>query len=180
MLESITRQHGGQKISHPHLLLLQEGSLLQFPERFAQLLLRIHHDRAVPCDRLLERLTRHQKKSNAVVARLHRDLVTTIEKYERTIVSLRGGRGVRPLHRLRRDLQRSGRVAEFSTSAKHISERMPRGFDGQSLTPARRYGDIEINWIRSDSFHWSLLAPETAADNAHVGPIVVGDLGNFR
>ncbi len=39
--------------------MLNEGAGLQFGHRLPQLLLRIHHNRSVPCDRLLDRLTRH-------------------------------------------------------------------------------------------------------------------------
>jgi hypothetical protein len=37
-------------------LLLQEVSLLEVPESLLQLLLRVHHDRTIPCDRFFERL----------------------------------------------------------------------------------------------------------------------------
>src|SRR5215472_6429972 len=42
------------------LLLLQKRALIQLAERVAQLLLRVHHNRAVPRHRLFERLARDQ------------------------------------------------------------------------------------------------------------------------
>src|SRR6516165_876742 len=50
-----------------------------------QLGLRVHHDRAVPGDRLLDRLTRHEDEADAIVAGLHADLIAGIEQHQRTI-----------------------------------------------------------------------------------------------
>src|SRR6266545_2222306 len=41
---------------------LQERPLLELVVGLPELLLRVHHDRAVPGDRLLERLPRHQEE----------------------------------------------------------------------------------------------------------------------
>ena len=72
---------------------IEERPLAQFLERLAELLLRVHHDRAVPGDGLLERLSRDEKEPNPVVAGLHLDLVAAVEEHERAVV--RFGRGRR-------------------------------------------------------------------------------------
>ena len=64
------------------VLLLQKRSLIQFFECLLQLFLRVHHNRAVPGDRLFQRLAGDEKKSNAIVSGLHSDFIAAIEKNE--------------------------------------------------------------------------------------------------
>ena len=54
---------------HPCLM---NVPLLQFGDGAADLVLRVHHDRAVPGDRLLDRLAGDQQEADAFVARLDR------------------------------------------------------------------------------------------------------------
>src|ERR1700736_2983009 len=67
----------------PEPFLFQESSLLEFRECLLQLLLSVHHDRAVPSDGLLKRFSRNQQEADSVVSGLNRDLVVWIEKDER-------------------------------------------------------------------------------------------------
>jgi redox-sensitive bicupin YhaK (pirin superfamily) len=65
-------------------LVLFEGAVVELGHRLLQLCLGVHHDRAVPGDRLLDGLARNQEKPDAVLAGLHRHLV-----------ALRTGKGAR-------------------------------------------------------------------------------------
>ena len=59
--------------------MLNELAALQFSHRLAQLLLGVHHDRAVPSHGLLNRLAGHQQKANSVGASLHRQFISAVE-----------------------------------------------------------------------------------------------------
>src|SRR2546426_724630 len=63
--------------------MFDERSGLQFGYCLAQLFLRVHHDRAVPCNRLLDRLARYQKETDTLVAGLDSDLVAAVEEHQR-------------------------------------------------------------------------------------------------
>ena len=56
-----------------------EGAVLQLGDRLLQLGLSVHHDRPIPGDRFLDRLTRDKQKPDAFVAGLDRDFVTAVE-----------------------------------------------------------------------------------------------------
>ncbi len=75
-----------QHVTMPMLVrlseLLQEFTLLEFVERLPELLLCVHDNGAIPGYRLLKRFSGDQEKPDAVVARLHRDLVAAIKEYE--------------------------------------------------------------------------------------------------
>src|SRR5450755_3785975 len=66
--------------------ILQEFSALQFVEGLAQLLLRVHHNRAVPGYWLFQWLSGDEQEANPLISRLHRDLIAAIEEHERAIV----------------------------------------------------------------------------------------------
>src|SRR3954466_5893522 len=80
VIERPTCGHGGRI-----LFMFDEGSIAKLRNGLLQFGLRVHHDRAVPGDRLFERLARNQKKSDALVAGLDSDLLTGIEQNERTV-----------------------------------------------------------------------------------------------
>src|SRR2546430_1837945 len=65
--------------------LLDERAFVQFGEGLLQLGLGVHHDRAIPGDRLLDRLARDQEEPDALLAGLDRHLVAAIEQHERAI-----------------------------------------------------------------------------------------------
>jgi len=67
----------------------------QLSDRPLKLLLRIHHDRPIPCDRFLDRLARHQQEADALVAGLHHDLVAAVKEHQRVIAHVVDGRRVR-------------------------------------------------------------------------------------
>ena len=57
----------------------QERPAIELLDSLPNLLLRVHHDRAAPCNGLFERLSRDQKETDTFGARLHRDLVAAVE-----------------------------------------------------------------------------------------------------
>src|SRR4029077_20409307 len=122
----------------PSPFLFQESSYLEFGECLLELLLRVHHDRSVPCDGLLKRLSRNQQEADSIISGLNRDFVALIEKDERAVIRRYGRRGVRPLHRFCRHCERPRGVAELSASRKNIGERMSSRFHRKFLSPARR------------------------------------------
>src|SRR6516164_3966004 len=56
--------------------ILDEGAVAQFGHGLLQLGLRVHHDRSIPGDWLLDRLAGHEQEANALFARLYGDFVT--------------------------------------------------------------------------------------------------------
>lgn len=65
-----------------HSSVADKGALLELGHGLAQFGLGVHHDGAVPCHRLLERLTRDEQKANALGASLDHDLVAAVEEHE--------------------------------------------------------------------------------------------------
>src|SRR5580658_3364973 len=78
-----TRPYGHRKPG-----LLDERAAAQFGKGLLQFGLRVHHDRAVPGDRLLDRLAGNEEKADALLAGLHRDLVAAVEQNERAVAGL--------------------------------------------------------------------------------------------
>ena len=74
-------------------LLFQKRALIQFVEGLLELLLRVHHDGAVPGHRLFQRLAGDQQEADAVFAGLHGDFIAAIEEDQRAVVGF-GGRVV--------------------------------------------------------------------------------------
>jgi hypothetical protein len=56
-----------------------EGAGLQFRQRLAQLLLRVHDDGTIPRHRFFDRLTRDQQKADALITGLNDDLISAVE-----------------------------------------------------------------------------------------------------
>ena len=75
------------------LLVLDELAGLQFVHSLVELGLGVHHDGAVPCDRLFERLAGDEQEADAFGAGLDDNFISTIEQNERVVfrVVLRGG-----------------------------------------------------------------------------------------
>ena len=157
----------------------QKRSLAKFLVGLLELGLRVHHDGAIPRDRFLQWLAGDQQKSDAFVPRLHGDVVTGVEQDERAVVRLGGRGGVQPLDAFGGDGQGRGGVAELSAPGKYIRERVVRGRDGQDFSLAGRNGDVEVNRVRRDAFDGTAFAPKTAADEAGLGAVVIGDFGDL-
>src|SRR5215471_20763040 len=64
---------------------LDEGAVAQLGDGLLQLGLGVHHDRPVPGDGLLDRLARDQQETDALLARLHGDLVAAVEQHQRAV-----------------------------------------------------------------------------------------------
>src|SRR5580700_5854050 len=73
---------------HRKQRLLDERAGPQLGKSLLQFGLRVHHDRPVPGDRLLDRLAGDEEKADALFAGLHRDLVATVEQNERAVAGL--------------------------------------------------------------------------------------------
>src|ERR1051326_5093567 len=109
----------------PYGLHFQKSPRLQLRERLPKLLLRIHHDRAVPRDRLLERFPRAQQEPDALLARLHRELIALIEQHQRPVLRLRRRVRIRPSDPLGRHLERSARIAKLPRPAENRTQPLP-------------------------------------------------------
>src|SRR5262245_21627083 len=59
--------------------LLQKRSLFEVLKSLPELLLRVHNDRPVPCNGLLQRLSRYQKETDSFLPGLDGEFVATIE-----------------------------------------------------------------------------------------------------
>src|SRR6201996_9278431 len=128
--------------------------LPELGEGLLQLGLRVHHDRAVPGDRLLDRLAGDEQEADALFAGLHRHFVAAIEQNERAIAGsfapheLIDAVGLLGEHAERR---RSG--AEIARTLEHIGEGMALDFHLEGLAPARRHGNIEIARVSGHAFN---------------------------
>src|SRR5215469_12119047 len=87
----------------PSLARLQKRPSLQLLKCLAELLLGVHDDGAVPGDRFLERLSRDQKETDALLTRLYNELIAAIKEDQRAVIRMcrRGGLG--PANRFCRD-----------------------------------------------------------------------------
>ena len=65
----------------PHYLAFRNVPCLEFLKRLAELLLRVHHDGAVPRHGFFQRLSRDQEETDPVIAGLNHHFVAPIEKY---------------------------------------------------------------------------------------------------
>src|ERR1700722_14994193 len=65
---------------HTASAMLDERAGLQFGPGLPQLFLSVHHDRAVPCDGLLDRFAGNQQEANSVRSGLNRQFVSAIEQ----------------------------------------------------------------------------------------------------
>src|SRR6266704_121022 len=148
-----------------------------------QLFLGVHHDRPLPGDRLLERLSRDQQEPHPLLARVHRDLVAGVEQDEGAVPRFLRALAARIASTGRdaigANALRCGRIAEAAAAFKDVCERMPRRLDRNRLAPTRRNPDVKITGIGGDAFNGSALAPEPARDDPHPGTIVVHDLGDL-
>src|SRR5581483_4379135 len=78
------------------VLRLQESTLLQFGKSLAELLLRVHHDWAIPGYRLFQRLAGDQQKADAFIAGLHGHFIAAIKEHQRAIFGGGWRSGIKP------------------------------------------------------------------------------------
>ena len=93
---------------------LEKCAALEFLESLLKLLLRVHDNWPVPGHGLLQGLAGNQQETNAVIAGLNHHLIAPVKQDQRAIVRFGGRIRVRPTHRLCRDSEWIGSVAEFS------------------------------------------------------------------
>ena len=65
-----------------------ECPVAQLGNRLLKFDLRVHHGRAVPSDRLFDRLAGDQQEADAILPGLHRDLAAAVEQHNRTSETL--------------------------------------------------------------------------------------------
>src|SRR5262245_22498529 len=93
--------------------LADERPIAQLGDRLLQLGLGVHHDRAIPSNRLLDRLARDQQEPDALVAGLDRDLVAAVEQHERAVAGALADQGLSALaFLLGQDAERLRGIAE--------------------------------------------------------------------
>src|SRR5208282_1467688 len=95
------------------------------------------------------------------------------------VVGFGRGRGIQPADAFGGDGERAGGVAEFAGAGEDVGERVPRGVDGQAFAFAGRDGDIEVDRVGGDAVDGTFFSPERSADDAGLGAVVVGDVGDF-
>src|SRR5580700_7268059 len=76
---------GGCNPGHPTSG-FQERSAIELFDGLPNLLLRVHHDRTVPRDGFLERLTGNQQETNPLGAGLHGNLVAAVKQNQRAVL----------------------------------------------------------------------------------------------
>src|SRR5262245_36773308 len=102
--------------------LLDERAVLKLEDRLPQLLLRVHHDRPVPGDRLLERLSRDQQEPDSLIPGLHHHLVTSIEQHERPVADRFVDRVLVPAAEIGLHRTRVGSIAKLTRTLEDIRE----------------------------------------------------------
>ena len=120
---------------------LQECPFPEFFESLLELHVCVHNDRAIPGYGFLQWLARNEQKADALVAGLHRHVLSRIEQNQRTVTGLGRWGSLEPFHPFSWDRQGAGCIAEFSTASENISKSVPRGlnrrvfrFPGGTLT----------------------------------------------
>src|SRR3984957_10916893 len=119
------------------MLMLNELSGLQFGHRLPQLLLSVHYDRSVPCDRLFDRLARHQQETDTLVAGLDGDLVAAVEQHQRVIAYVIFRRRIGICRLFSQNRARIRGIAERSGACEYVGKRVARGFDLEPLPLTR-------------------------------------------
>src|SRR5579883_517450 len=116
------------------LPLSDEAPLPELSHGLLQLRLRVHHNRTVPRDRLLQRPSRDKQKSDAFVACRDRNLVAAFEQDEGAVASPLAYQGFLPADRLlRQDAERFRCRAERTGPLENIGKCMPVDFYRQCL-----------------------------------------------
>src|ERR1700722_6180267 len=84
-----------ERCGWPNLSVTNERAIGPLGQGLAGVLLRVHHDGPVPCNRLLERLARDEQEANAFGAGLDDNLIAAVEKDERMILRVIDGSCIR-------------------------------------------------------------------------------------
>src|SRR5579871_2473202 len=109
---------------------------------------------------------------------LYRDLIATIEEYERVILGVVDGFGIRIDDFVRQHRARLRGIAERARAGEHVGKGVAAGLDLEMLLRARSDGNVQIIRISCDPLDWAFLAPEVTADYPHSRAVIVGDLRN--
>src|SRR6185437_5800966 len=108
------------RLTSPSSLRLDERAALQIAHRLPNLLLRVHHDGAVPSDRLFNRFAGDKQEVNSFWRGLDGDLVTAIKQYERVILDVIDGRGLRSMDLFRYDSLGIGSIAKPAGAGDYV------------------------------------------------------------
>src|SRR5262249_7308130 len=138
-----------------------------------------HHDRAVPRDRLLDRLAGDQQKADALLAGLDGDLVAAVEQHKRAVAGALAQQNLAVGALLFREhAEPARRGAAGAGAVYHLAEGGAGAFDRVVLALAGRHKHVEIARVRRDPVDRAALAPELAADDAYARAVVVDDFRN--
>src|SRR5712691_477136 len=117
---------------------LQERPPLELLVGLPELLLGIHHDRAVPRHWLLQWLSRHQEETDPFVSGLHGDFVAAVKKHQRAVIRLLGRRRVGPSDSFGRHRERTRCVAELPRPSENVREGVTSRLNREGLPPPWR------------------------------------------
>src|SRR5439155_4299872 len=113
--------------------LLDERPVLELGVGALQLLACVHDDRAVPGDRLADRLAGHEQEPDPGVAGLHHHLVARFEQDERAIPGLLADHLLHRPGPVGQDAKRRRGVTERAASLEHVGERIAPRVDRERL-----------------------------------------------
>src|SRR6185295_7798986 len=111
--------------------MLDERAVLKFANGLLNFRIRVHHDRPVPGDRLLDRLARYKQEVNAFIAGLYRYLVAGVEQHERTVAGALAHKqfAASGAFFLSEHAEGLRRAAESAGAREHVGKGVPIGFD---------------------------------------------------
>src|SRR4029077_10685486 len=116
--------------------MFDERARMQFGYCLAKLFLCIHHDWAVPRNRLFDWLAGYQQETDSFATSLDDDLISAVKEHERVIVDVVDGRGVRINDLIRKDRPRIRGVTERAGAREDVSESVARRLDLEPLAKA--------------------------------------------
>src|ERR1700693_5752196 len=160
------------------MLMFNELSGLQFGHGLPKLLLRVHNNRSVPCDRLFDRLAPHQQETDTLVSSLDSEFVAAVAPHHRWAGHLMLRRRLGGCRLFSQNRARIRGIAKRAGACEDIGKGVPRRFDLEPLPLTWANRDVEVIRIGRHPFHRSPLSPELATDDTHTRAVIVGVLGN--
>ena len=156
-----------------------EGAVAQLAHGLHEFLARVHHDRAVPGDRLADRGTRDEEEAHPLGAGRHRHLVARAELDQRAVAREVADVDLLPVDfLLEQDAAGRGGIGEAGGALEDIGEGRAAGVDPEAAPAHGRHGDVEILRLGGDAVDRALAAPEGPHDHLHPGAVIVDHLGD--
>src|SRR6202049_3778185 len=138
--------------------MFDEGAGVQFGYCLGWLFLRVHDNRAVPRDWLLDGLARNQQETNSFYAGLHHDLISAVKEHQRMIADVVDWRSIWFCHIVREHGSRLRGVPERARASEHVRKGVARGLDLEPLANSGWHRNVEVIGIGCDAFHRPSLA----------------------